>query len=89
MSNINPSNPPVLASGPAAIHSPDLMAFTHPHPVDQQEIQFDISRRRRGVCKFFNSQKGFGLALGSLLWGTALQPSSLGCNSDDRLTPLS
>ncbi|KAH9457137.1 hypothetical protein Pst134EA_021030 [Puccinia striiformis f. sp. tritici] len=60
MSNINPSNPPVLASGPAAIHSPDLMAFTHPHPVDQQEIQFDISRRRRGVCKFFNSQKGFG-----------------------------
>ncbi|OAW00098.1 hypothetical protein PTTG_05943 [Puccinia triticina 1-1 BBBD Race 1] len=61
MSNINPSNPPqVLTSGPAPTHSPDMMAFTHPHPVDQQEIQFDISRRRKGVCKFFNSQKGFG-----------------------------
>jgi len=61
MSNINPGNPPqVLTSGPAPTHSPDMMAFTHPHPVDQQEIQFDISRRRKGVCKFFNSQKGFG-----------------------------
>ncbi|KNZ58432.1 uncharacterized protein VP01_1930g2 [Puccinia sorghi] len=61
MSNINPGNPPqALTSGPAPTHSPDMMAFTHPHPVDQQEIQFDISRRRKGVCKFFNSQKGFG-----------------------------
>ncbi|MBW0540625.1 hypothetical protein O181_080340 [Austropuccinia psidii MF-1] len=38
----------------------DILSFTNPHPVQQHEIQFDLSQRRKGVCKFFNSQKGFG-----------------------------
>lgn len=40
--------------------SPTEAPFTAPHPVDQTEVTFDMSKRRKGVCKFFNSQKGFG-----------------------------
>lgn len=50
----------VLTAGSTTTHSPDLLSFTSPHPVDQRDIQFDLTRRRKGVCKFFNSQKGFG-----------------------------
>ncbi|KAG0140594.1 hypothetical protein CROQUDRAFT_345771 [Cronartium quercuum f. sp. fusiforme G11] len=39
---------------------PTEPSFTAPHPVDQTEVTFDMSKRRKGVCKFFNSQKGFG-----------------------------
>lgn len=34
--------------------------FTAPHAVNEAEVGFDLKARRHGVCKFFNSQKGFG-----------------------------
>ncbi|CAH7665828.1 cold-shock' DNA-binding domain-containing protein [Phakopsora pachyrhizi] len=54
------SSSTINQSSQSSSNHQDPRSFTNPHPVSSNEINFDISKRRKGTCKFFNSQKGFG-----------------------------